>query len=262
MVAWFENQDGAATLQPLAAIAETLSPLFQRDSSGDFYRVPGELPGVAFVFAGIDATVQPRCRIVAPSLRDTYKRSAIEVPKLSSTVEPGSPPVVNDFRREPIRLRPGELVGYETVNNPAAATDQFIVTQFCDGPVQAVDPKGGFWIRTVTAAAAMNANDWNNRALTPDESLLEGVYDVLAAFPISTSGIAMRLAFAGQTHRPGVLCYDTRTDVAHAMFEPGQLGVLGRFSTQVMPTADFLVDAADNEVQIVDLYVRPVNTKV
>jgi hypothetical protein len=262
LAAWFENQDGAGTLQNLAALADTLTPLLPRDATGDLLRVPSAYPGIAWVYAGIDATVQPRARLSdAPSFRKTYGRAALELPKLSSTVEPGSPPVVNDFRKEPIRLSPGEYVGVQTINNPAAAADQYVLASFCDGPLAAVSPAGGFWARFITTAAAMTADTWNNRALTQDENLSEGTYEVLAMRPISTTCIAARLVFANQVNRPGVLGTDTRTDVTHAMFEPGEQGVLGRFDTQTFPSVDFLVDAADNEVQVVDLYIRPVGKR-
>jgi hypothetical protein len=61
-------------------------------------------------------------------------------------------------------------------------------------------------------------------------------------------------------NNPPIGCRDTRTDVLHPIFAPGQLGVLGTFDSKNPPTLHLLCDAADNEVQVVDLYLRRVGT--
>lgn len=254
---FFENQDGAGALQNLAGLADPLSQIWPRDSDADFFRVDGRFRNIVGIYSHVDATVQPRARLTAPSFRERLGRAALEVPTLSSTAEPGTPPVFVDRRMDPIELTPGERLGLETLNNPGSAEDQFTVLWTADGPIQQVDPKGGHWIRAITAASALTANTWGTRTLTLDENLLAGEYDVLGLRVLSTSLIAARLAFNNQVNKPGVLGADARTDIPHASFAyPGSWGVLGRFHTDNLPSIELLVDAADNEVQPVDLYVR------
>jgi len=255
---FFEDQDGAGALQNLGALADPLSALWPRDGdNADLFRADGRFRALVGLYAGIDATVQPRARLTAPSFRERLGRTALEFPFLPTTNEPGSPPLFHDLRDDPILFDPGERVGFETLNNPAAAANQYAVCFVADGPVQAVDPKGGYWARFTTAAAALTADTWGSRALVEDERLKSGFYDVLAFRPISTSLIASRLSFVDQVNKPGVLGADARGDIPHASFmRPGAWGPLGRFHTDNLPAMEALVDAADNEAQVADMFIR------
>lgn len=258
LAGFFENQDGAGALQNLAALVDPLSPQVFPAEAGDFLLTDPRLPFIAGVYASVEATVQPRARLVAPSFRSTYGKTGYELPVLSSSIEPAVPAAFNDYRAHPIKLgKVAERLSAETLNNPGAATDQYVLCWFTDGPVQPVSPEGGAWYRFITAASAMTADTWNTRALTPEETLEAGTYEVLGMRAISTSCIAARLACPGTDLRPGVLGADTRTDAINPAFQPGQFGVLGEFTDRNLPSAEFLVDAADNEVQVVDLYLRP-----
>lgn len=254
--AWWESQDGAGTEQELAAITDT-AQILQVDST-DFIRVPGKYRHIAGVYVGLDATVDPRARLQSPSLDERYGRDQAFLPWINSGAEPGSPARFNDFRARPIELVAGELLRVMQVNNPAAAAGQVVVPFFADGPIQPVDPSGGFWVRATTAASAMSTGQWNLRAPTLATALRTGWYDVLAAKMQSDSAIAARFIFEGQTNRPGVLGCDDETDVPYRAFEvPGQFGVLGRFHTNNLPGTEWLVNAADNEAQQMLWYVRP-----
>lgn len=252
---FFENQDGAGTEQNLAALSDPLSQMYA--TSGDDLRVHGSYRYISGVYAGLDQTVAARARLVSEGLRTRYGQAFI--PEINSGAEPGSPQIFNDWRMNPLELDAGEILNVQTVNNPAAAADQFVMLWMSDGRVQPMDPTGGFWVRATTAASAMTANTWNARSLTLDTNLKTGRYHVLGADGISTSAIALRLAFEGQVNKPGVLARDAQTDIRHRSFEvPGQWGVLGEFHTNNLPVAEFLVDAADNEAQELRLFVRRV----
>lgn len=255
---WFENQDGAATLQPLAALVDPLVPGLFPVEATDFLRVDPSMPVIVGVHANVDATVQPRARLVHPSFRTRYGRTALELPTLSSVAEPGSPHAYNDLRSSPIVCQGGERLSVETVNDPAAAADQFVIAIFGDSVPAPASLQGAVPMRFITTAAALTANTWNSRALTADEDLLEGEYEILGGKALSTSAIAARLAIPGQDARPPIAAADARTDVVAPIFQPGQLGVLGRFRSTNLPTLELLADAADNEVQVVDLWLRRV----
>lgn len=257
---WFENQDGAASLQPLAALADPFVGSLMPVESTDFLKVDERTPLLIGLHAHVDQTVQGRARLVQPSFRQRYGRTALEIPVLSDTAEPGSPHAYNDLRLNPIVCKGGERLSVETLNNPAAATDQFVIGVFADQVPAPVSTQGAVCMRFTTAASAMTANTWNARSLVADEDLLEGEYEVIGGRCLSTSAIAARLALPGQDARPPIAANDARQDVVHPFFQPGQLGVLGKFRSTNLPQVEVLVDAADNEVQVVDLWLRRVGS--
>lgn len=258
---FFEDQDGAGTLQNLAAHVDTIEGALVPVDGADFLRVDSSMPLIIGVHAGIDATVQPRARLVQPSFKRTYGKTAVELPVLSSTVEPASPHAFNDFRSHPVRCQGGEKLSVETLNNPAAAANQYVMCVFADQVPQPVAlPASAVPYRFTTAASALTADAWNSRAITPEEDLPDGWYDVYGGKAISTSAIMARLKIPGQDNRPPIGACDTRTDVIHPFFAPGQLGVLGRIHSKNLPALEILADAADNEVQVLDLWMAPVSS--
>jgi len=257
---FFENQDGGAAQQKLAALVDALSPLYKVGSTADHLVVPATHRFLVGAHAHVDATVQPRAVLVAGSMKTRYRgRTSLEIPRLSASAEPASPPVINDWRANPIELDSGEELTLETINDPVAATDQFTVLYASDGPVQAIQNPRGFWARFTTAASACTANTWNSRALVASEALLKGRYQVLGGVAISTSLIQARLNFPLGGHaRPPIASCDARADLIAPMFQPGQLGVLGEFDHDSLPFVELLTDTTDNEVQVIDLFLTPV----
>lgn len=256
LATYFENQDGAAARTELAALADPFTGLFT--ANGDELRIPAGFNEVLGVYLGLEQTVDTSADLQSPGFRSRYGVDRFSIPEINDGAEPGSPPGFNDFRPHPLILSPGDRMRLFTINNPGAATDQFGVLWMGSG-VAPVDPRGGFWTRCTTAAAAMNVNTWNSRPLVFDETLPDAEYEVLGINPGAgtTSGIAVRLEFPGQIHRPGVPAKDDVNDEVHDAFKkPGGWGVLGRFSTDAPPRSEWLVDAADNEAQELYLFLR------
>lgn len=254
---FLENLDAAAALNRLTPIPEGgFANLFEIVDT-DYLRVPSTFSSIVGAYISADATVQPRARLVQTSYKTIFSgRTSIEVPLLSPTIEPGSPPVFNDWREDPSPLIHGDLLSCELLQNPGAATDEVALLWAANGPIKPVSPKGGHWLRTLTTAAALTANQWNNRSVTFEEEIGPGEYEILGLRGISTSLIGIRIAFPNHTWRPGVLGCDARGDLVHPAFQPGQMGGFGSFKTTQRPTFDLLGDAADNEAQPIDLYIR------
>lgn len=254
---FMESQDGAGTLQNMAAHVDTIEGALVPVDGADYLRVDSSMPLIIGVHAAIDATVQPRARLVQPSFKRTYGKTAIELPTLSSTVEPATPHAFNDLRANPIRCQGGEKLSVETLNNPASAVDQYVMCVFADQVPAPVSAANAVPYRFTTTAAALTADAWNSRAITPEEDLPDGWYDILGGKAISTSAIMARLKIPGQDARPPIGACDTRTDVIHPFLQPGALGVLGRVHSKNLPALELLADAADNEVQVLDLWMVP-----
>lgn len=255
---FYANRDAAGVLTALAALSDTLSPALVPVDGTNYLRVDASMPLIIGCHAAIDATVQARARFVQPSFRTTYGKTAVEINTLSSTVEPASPHAFNDMRERPLRCKGGEKLSVEALDNPASAVDQYVLCVFADAVPAPVSTAGAIPYRFTTAAAAFSADVWGSRALVAEEDLLDGDYEILGGSVISTSAIMARLSIPGQDNKPPIGARDTRTDVLHPFFAPGQLGVLGRFNSKAFPTLELLCDAADNEVQVVDLWLRRV----
>lgn len=261
LTGFFESQDGAGVEQNLAALTDPLSQIFPV-VNGDFLRVSDRYRFISGAYVALDATVFPRARLSSEGIKKRLGGNGLSCAEISSTVKPGSPPVFNDWRAQPIECDPGESLELQTVNNPAAGAAQYGILFMSDGKITPVDPQGGFWTRWTAAASAKVASTWNARALTPDANLRVGYYDVLAMKHFVDAGneVVSRLAFDGQVNKPGVLGQNAVTDKPYKAFEvPGQWGVLGRFHTNNPPVLEALPNAADNIADDVRLYVKPAN---
>lgn len=258
LTTFFENQDGAGTEQNLAALNDTLSQLFPV-VAGDYLRASDKFRWISGAYTALDATVYPRARVSSEGIKKIYGGTGVNLPEINSGAKPRSPPNFNDFRQAPIPTEVGENIEVQTVNNPAAAANQYAVLIMSDGKISPVDPAGGVWVRATAAATAKTASVWNSRALTFDNPLRVGYYDVLHYFHVTSAGnsIASRMAFDGQVNKPGFLSQNAVTDLPHqSMRTPGQWGVIGRFHSNNPPNLEVLPDAADNILDDVRMYVR------
>lgn len=211
--------------------------------SGDDIQVP-TLNQILAVAAGVDATVAPRARLTAPSLRE---RSLFQITPLNTAtaaaVEPGTPQGVVDLSDAPLALIVGEQLNVEALANPAAAQIQWGVVWLGDG-VQAKAFGPIFTVRA-TGATALVAGSWTNVALTFDEDLPRGRYQLVGLMPNSTGMIAARAVFVGFGNRPGALGVDLVSDLQSYLFRYGELGVFGEFEDTEPPTMDCLAVSAD-----------------
>lgn len=258
--AWWENQDGAATEQELAAVTD-LSNILQVVNT-DFFRVPGKFNQIAGAWANITTTVNPRVRFQSPSLDEKYGRDQSFLPYINggtTDVEMGSPQAFNDLRQYPIPLTPGEQLRVLQVNNPAAASDQSVVAIFADGVVSPVSPAGGFWARAVTTASALTAGAWGARGITFDTPLRTGRYQLLAGRVVGDTLIAAGITHENGPHCPPVMVADSMADLPHPSYQmPGQWGVLCEFHTNSPFGLRLLANDPDNQAQDCEFFVRPI----
>ncbi len=212
--------------------------------TGDDIRIP-TLNQIIAVAGGAENAVAPRMRLVSPSLR---RRSNFLISPLNvaaaAAVEPGSPQAVVDLRSQPLPLVLNENLNAEVLSDPVAVQVQWAVVWLADGPVAPVT--GAVFSVRATSSTALTANVWSNVAITFDEDLPRGRYQVVGLRPQSAGCIAARLVFVGGAGwRPGALGTDAVEDIQHWMFRYGMLGVYGEFEDIEPPTVDFLSVSAD-----------------
>lgn len=200
-------------------------------------------------------------RIFAESLIKVYSAGGPDFSPLNVGAEPLSPLPWHDFRRDPLELKANDNLQARIANSGAAAgEDAWALLALSDGPIQPATNLPWRTFKFATAASAMTAERWNNRSLTSEQNL-SGEYICGGGYAVTTSGRAARLVFRGQQERPGFIIGDTESDVlSPEIFRRGGMGILGKFNALQLPSVDFFVDAADNEVQ--EVYLDLVPTKV
>jgi hypothetical protein len=106
--------------------------------------------------------------------------------------------------------------------------------------------------RTVraTSSTTLTAYQWTNGALTFDQTLPAGRYQVIGMRAQSTGLIAARLVFPGYAWRPGVIGYDAVGKVEPLRFRFGNMGILGEFRHDSPPSVDFLSSSADTSEEV------------
>jgi hypothetical protein len=237
-VGFLESVDPAGAFNALTALADQHISV-----RGDDVLVP-TLAQIVAVAAMAESAVAPLVRLVSPSLR---RRTNLYVAPLNTAaaaaVEPGSPQAVVDLRRQPVALVVGEALNAEVNSNPVAVQIQSCFVWLADGPIAPVS--GPIFTIRATSATALVGSVWSNVAVTFQEDLPRGRYQVVGFRAESAGMLAARLVFVGGGPRPGVLGCDLVSDIQDYIFRYGELGVFGEFEDTEQPTVDCCSISAD-----------------
>lgn len=219
----------------LAALPAVADPHVRVNNVNDIY-VPGDFHFLWGAYAG--GATMTRAQFSSPSLRRTFLP---EIAPIDKNTLPTSPRMLFMYDDSPIPLDPGEGLDVFLTNT---ASDRETVLAFL-GPGPSKPDTRAFFTLRVTATPTAVAGQWTNGALTFDQTLPAGSYDLLGARFRSTNLIAFRFVFVGGTYRPGAVGYAASTVLDYDKFRGGNLGVWGSFRHNAPPTVDFLANAAD-----------------
>ena len=201
------------------------------------------------VYAATFGAAITRARLSSPSFRQ------VTLPELipyGGSVLPGSPPLIADYRANPLRVKALEELGLDLSFTAATADDVGGVVGLSGGfePV----PRGDIFTLRGTATTTLSAWGWTTLSVTWADTLPAGTYAVVGLVAQSTNAIAGRLIFDGQSERPGSVSVNALTDQIPAIGVKGGLGVWGRFRSTAMPQVQILSDAADTaETVLLDI---------
>jgi len=187
---------------------------------------------------GIGPTMT-RAQFNSPSLRRTFLPEI--APLDVGAALPASPRKILLFDESPLPLDPGEALDAFITNT---ASDRETVLAWLSGGPSKVDDRPSYTLRVTSTPTAV-AGVWTNGAITFDQTLPAGTYDVVGARFRSTNLIAFRFVFVGGTYRPGAIGYAATTSLDYDKFRQGNLGIWGSFRHNAPPTVDFLANAAD-----------------
>lgn len=100
-----------------------------------------------------------------------------------------------------------------------------------------------------TAAITGVVGSWASGALSFDQTLPSGVYEIQGMNAFGTNLLGARLIFPGGGWRPGVLAMNTLSSSPRREFTDGSFGVFGQFDSVNQPTLEIFVEAANSAQQ-------------
>jgi len=230
LVAWYESVAPGGALTAIAAVPdETVY------SVGDDIRVPEGLNNIIGAAALINDASADSAQIQSPSLR---AMANIDIEPIVAAAVFGTPPEVLYHPQSPNPVAVAESLQFYVKSAPAAAVEHYGLVHLADGPVQPV--AGNIITVKATGAANLSAGQWVNTALTFDQTLPVGTYQVVGMRARGTNLVAARLVFKGGQWRPGVAAVNAIGDRDLQSFRYGRCGVLGSFHTNTPPSVDCL----------------------
>lgn len=95
-----------------------------------------------------------------------------------------------------------------------------------------------------TATITGVVGSWASGAITLDQNLPAGIYEIQGMDLFGTNLLAGRLIFTGGGLRPGCLARNAVASIPHPAFTDGRLGAYGQFDTVSIPQLEIYVEAA------------------
>lgn len=219
------------------AIAGVADNILTKAASGAFFAPPGGRIRWASA-GGINAS---RARINTPVLRMV---GLPYIAPLNQTVAAPSPPNLADYGQFGPAPFATDEVSVESTHTDAAAQIQYALMAFSFGRVE---PGSGMRYRLRwTAAITGVVGSWASGALTFDQTVPAGDYQIIGMDAFGTNLLGARLIFPGGGWRPGVLARNAVNSVPHDMFLRGDLGCFGQFNNTAIPQLEVYVEAANS----------------
>lgn len=210
--------------------------------------------------AAVSSTLQ-RVRVYTDAMRP-FGPLYVRPPQASGAAVgplfPENPRLMTLFHT-PILLPRSEQIHMEAVTG-APGGEPFLCLLWVASHLQPFPAAGTDlrWVR-YTNTDTVAANAWfrlTSANTTFEQSLPGGTYAVLGMEHFSASAQAARLAFAGQSERPGVIAMNGGGGFAggvtgrnHSAFYDGSFGVFGQFQNGNWPGIEVLCNGADTSAE-------------
>lgn len=210
---------------------------------------------VAAVAWNTNAGALTKAQLQSPSLREVFFPS---LTPLILQATPDSVPFVYECQDTPIPLSTNEGLNYFSNATNATSTGQQGALVFLgDGPIQPIAKSKVFTMR-FTTAIQQAVNVWVSGAMTLDQTLPVGNYDVVGMRVEAAGLLAARLIFIGASAvvRPG--CPGNASDATNDLysFRMGRMGVWGSFYSLTPPSLEVLGGTAASQTGYIDLVPR------
>lgn len=218
------------------AIAGVLDNILSRSANNNFL-APDKSQIVAAVSGGVNAS---RARINTPAVRQV---ALPMIAPMSTGVAAINPQNWAYYGSGGPRPQPADEVSVEYTHSDAAPQIGFALMWWVFGRKQ---PQPGTlyrvrWTATITGVTG----SWASGALTFDQTLPSGVYEIQGMDAFGTNLLGARLIFPGGGWRPGVLAHNTLSTQPIEDFTDGTLGAFGQFDSVNVPQLEVYVEAAN-----------------
>jgi hypothetical protein len=223
------------------AIAGVADNILSKSPSGAFLAPMGARI-VAGVAGGINAS---RARINTPVLRSV---GLPYIAPLNLTVAAPSPPNVANYGPMGPAPAGADEISVESTHTDAAPQIQFAMLWLRFGRREST--AGQVYRIRGTAAITGVIGSWASGAITLDQTLPAGIYQIQGMDAFGTNLMGARLIFPGGGWRPGVLARNAVGSVPHPLFFSGELGVFGEFDSVAIPQLEIYVEAANSAQEV------------
>ena len=215
--------------------------------SGNDVRVPKGLNNIVCAAALINSALATvRAQIQSPLLRSVLN---YDISPVDNGLVFGSLPRIIRLWSAPLVLAELEPLDFYVQNGAAVMNRGFI--WLADGPVKPVT--GKIYTVRCTATASLVTASWVNSALTFQQTLPAGHYQLVGMRAWSANGVVARVFFVGGPWRPGVPMLNAEDNNEWIDFRFGTIGVWGEFDNTTPPSIDFMGVTDTAQVVYIDL---------
>lgn len=223
------------------AIAGVADNIIGKAASGAFL-FQESLPIRAGVAGGVNAS---RSRINTPNVRQV---GLPYIAPISTGITNPSPLNVADFGDRGPTPSAADEVSIEATHTDAGAQIQW-AGLWVKRDKKPWTPGDRYRVRG-TATITGVVGSWASGAITLDQNLPAGIYEIQGMDAFGTNLLLARLIFTGGGFRPGCAARNTVANVPNPLFTDGRLGVYGQFDTVALPQLEIYVEAANSAQEV------------
>lgn len=181
-----------------------------------------------------------RARLLSPSIRQI---TTPFIRPVEANATPGSLYGYQDFGNNPLLARAFEELQVNALQSSAGAEREIVLLGISDSPTTA-DPVGQGFVMRGTSATAAVANAWTQIAMTWNDTLPAGSYEIIGIEYVAATGVASRVIFEDSPWRPGAPGVAAAASKSWPKFSFGGFGPYGRFNANRFPNIEVLNTAA------------------
>lgn len=250
IIAFRSNVLTAGTLQAIGPVPDATVTI----GSANVY-VPAKYNKVLYAAGWNDNANQTRQQLRAPSLRELFYPEITPYDDRNSFLGGN---FFSDFAENPIQLETNEGLNFFSDGGGDGTTAQGVQGIVILGDASPAVQKGKIMSMYATTAIAASNTAWANGAITFDQTLPVGKYDIVGMRVNAASALAARLIFIGASAitRPGVFCTDTVFREDFPRFRMGNNGLLGTFDTTNPPSLEIFGGSTTSQTLVLDLIKR------
>lgn len=232
-VAFFGSQGAGALNDDLPALQDAWLTI-----QNNHFILPEQMK--VLMAYGLGATIT-NARLNTPSFR-LVSLPSVQPVEVGAAV-PSLPHLAEYRDHEPV-VPPIDEFAFETSNGAGAPENHWALVWLQFGNNINSTPGPVFTVRATGTITAV-ANTWTQGAITLDQTLPAGRYDVVGMSVVGANLVAARLVLPRYKHRPGCLARVAVANDDWNRWRMGRIGRFGDFDSYAQPQLDILANGAN-----------------